>query len=93
MNAINSIINMIVNFQGKKMIDTTDKFYIEKLLKSTKSSYVPKSFIIFSGLRNALYFMLFSLHYEKNIQIIMQIFKALSELCFHSTLMDKMGFV
>ena len=66
-NALNCMINMIGNFQGRKMIDTTEAPYIEKLLKQTKSSFVPKSFIIFSGLRNALYFMLFSLHHEINI--------------------------
>ncbi len=58
---------MILNFQGKKMINTTESVYIEKLLKSTKSSYIPKSYIIFSGLKNILYFLLFTLKYEKNL--------------------------
>lgn len=93
LNALNCMINMIDNFQGKKMIDTTEAVYIEKLLKQTKSSFVPKSFIIFSGLRNALYFMLFSLHHEKNIAIIVQTFKALTHLCEQSTLIDKMSFM
>ena len=65
---------------------------MEKLLKETRSSFVPKSFIIFSGLRNALYFLLFSLHHEKNIAIIMEVFKTLSSLCHHCTLVDKMAF-
>lgn len=58
---------MIVNFQGKKMINTTESVYIEKLLKQTKSSYIPKSYIIFSGFKNTLYFLLFTLKYEKNL--------------------------
>ncbi len=68
---------MITNFQGKKMINTTESFYIEKLLKSTKSSYIPKSYIIFSGLKNILYFLLFTLKYEKNLEIIEITFKTL----------------
>lgn len=63
------------------------------MLHQTKSSFVPKSFIVFSGLRNALYFMLFSLHHERNILIIINTFKALTELCQQSTLIDKMGFI
>ena len=93
MNALNCMINMIGNFQGRKIIDTTEAVYVEKLLNQTKSSFVPKSFIVFSGLRNALYFMLFSLHHERNILIIVNTFKALTELCQQSTLIDKMGFI
>ena len=53
---------------------------------------MPKSFIIFSGLRNALYFLLFALYYEKNLQIIIMIFKTLCELCNNCSLIDKMSF-
>lgn len=91
-NSIRCLLNMISNFQGKKLIATTESVYIEKLLKQTKSSFVPKSFIIFSGLRNALYFLLFVLYYEKNLQIIILIFKTLCELCNNCTLVDKMSF-
>ena len=66
-NALNCVYNMIINFQGKKMINNTESFYIEKLLKQTKSSFIPKSYIVFSGLKNTLYFLLFTLKYEKNI--------------------------
>lgn len=62
-NSITCLLNMIANFQGKKLIAETESVYIEKLLKQTKSSFVPKSFIIFSGLRNALYFLLFVLYH------------------------------
>jgi hypothetical protein len=91
-NSINCVLNMIANFQGKKLIATTESAYIEKLLKETRSSFVPKSFIIFSGLRNALYFLLFALYYEKNVQIVVLIFKTLCELCNNCTLIDKMSF-
>lgn len=84
---------MIGNFPDRRIIDTTEPSQVQKQLKTTKSSFVPKSFIIFSGLRNALYFLLFSLHHEKNIQIIVNTFKALTELCQQSTLVDKMGFI
>jgi hypothetical protein len=62
-NSINCLLNMIANFEGKKLIAAAERAYVEKLLKSTKSSFIPKSFIIFSGLRNALYFLLFALYY------------------------------
>ena len=91
-NSIICLLNMISNFQGKKLIDTTESVYIEKLLKETKSSFVPKSFIIFSGLRNVLYFLLFVLYYEKNLEIIILIFKTLCQLCNNCTLIDKMSF-
>lgn len=32
-NSINCLLNMIANFQGKKLIATTESAYIEKLLK------------------------------------------------------------
>lgn len=92
LQAVECLLNMLANFQGKKLIDTTESTYIEKLLKSTRSSFVPKSFIIFSGLRNALYFLLFSLHYEKNVQVVVSVFTALAELCRNSTLIEKMPF-
>ena len=76
-NSLLCLLNMIANFQGKKLIASTESAYIEKLLKETKSSFVPKSFIIFSGLRNALYFLLFVLYHEKNLQVIMLIFRTL----------------
>jgi hypothetical protein len=91
-NSITCLLNMISNFQGKKLIDTTESAYVEKLLKETKSSFVPKSFIIFSGLRNALYFLLFVLYYEKNLPAIVLIFRTLCELCNNCTLVDKMAF-
>ena len=77
-NALNCIINMIGNFPDRRIIDTTEPSQVQKQLKTTKSSFVPKSFIIFSGLRNALYFLLFSLHHEKNILIIVNTFRALT---------------
>ena len=92
-NALNCMINMVGNFPDRRIIDTTEPSQVQKQLKTTKSSFVPKSFIIFSGLRNALYFLLFSLHHEKNIVIIVNTFKALTELCQQSTLVDKMGFI
>lgn len=36
--------------------------------------------------------MLFSLHHERNLLIIINTFKALTELCQQSALIDKMGF-
>ncbi len=91
-NALNCVYNMIINFQGKKMINTTESFYIEKLLKQTKSSFIPKSYIIFSGLKNTLYFLLFTLKYQKNIDIIQTTFKTLCELCNQCSLLDKLEF-
>lgn len=91
-NSISCLLNMIANFEGKRLIAAAERAYVEKLLKSTKSSFVPKSFIIFSGLRNALYFLLFALYYEKNLQIIVMIFKTLCELCNNCSLIDKMSF-
>ena len=91
-NSLLCLLNMITNFQGKKLIASTESAYIEKLLKETKSSFVPKSFIIFSGLRNTLYFLLFVLYHEKNLQVIILIFRTLCELCNNCTLIDKMSF-
>ena len=62
-NSLQCLLNMISNFQGKRLIASTESAYIEKLLKETRSSFIPKSFIIFSGLRNALYFLLFVLYH------------------------------
>lgn len=53
---------------------------------------MPKSFIIFSGLRNALYFLLFVLYYERSLPIVILVFKTLCELCNNCTLVDKMSF-
>ena len=91
-NSITCLLNMIANFEGKRLIAAAERAYVEKLLKSTKSSFVPKSFIVFSGLRNALYFLLFALYYEKNLQTIIMIFKTLCELCNNCSLIDKMSF-
>lgn len=91
-NSVACLLNMIANFEGKRLIAAAERAYVERLLSSTRSSFVPKSFIVFSGLRNALYFLLFALYHEKNLQTIVLIFKTLCELCNSCSLVDKMSF-